>query len=127
MPIDAIDHIVLTVSDVDATCDFYTRVLGLQVATFEDGRRAIVFGSQKINLHQTGKEFEPKAVLPTPGSGDICFRTTESLATVEQQLRTQGVAILEGPVPRTGAMGQMTSIYLRDPDGNLIEIARYPD
>lgn len=123
MKITALDHLVLTVRDLAATCDFYARVLGMEVVVSDGGRYALHFGAQKINLHEAGKEFEPKAIVPTPGSGDLCFLTDLPLADVIAHVETCGVAILEGPVPRAGARGPMTSIYLRDPDGNLIEIA----
>jgi catechol 2,3-dioxygenase-like lactoylglutathione lyase family enzyme len=125
MHIDAIDHLVLTVANIDATCDFYTRVLGMQAVTFGEGRRALAFGTQKINLHEHGKEFEPKAQTPTPGSADLCFITSVPLAEVIVHLQRCGVAIVAGPVPRTGARGPMTSVYFRDPDLNLIEVSNY--
>jgi catechol 2,3-dioxygenase-like lactoylglutathione lyase family enzyme len=127
MQIDRIDHLVLTVHDIAATCDFYSRVLGMRVVTFGDGRKALQFGQQKINLHQRGKEFEPRALQPTPGSADLCLVTQVPLREVQDHLRACGVAILEGPVKRTGAMGPIHSIYIRDPDGNLIEVSNYPD
>jgi catechol 2,3-dioxygenase-like lactoylglutathione lyase family enzyme len=127
MQIDRIDHVVLTVRDIAATCDFYGRVLAMEVVTFGDGRKALQFGRQKINLHQAGQEFEPKAANPTHGSGDFCLITTSPLETVVQHVRSCGVDIVEGPVARTGATGQMQSVYLRDPDGNLIEVSRYID
>ena len=123
MHIDQVDHLVLTVQDIAATCDFYTRVLGMTVITFDNNRKALQFGSQRINLHQVGKEFEPKALRPTAGSGDICFITSVPLDQVIEHVQSQQVEIIVGPVPRVGAAGQLTSIYLRDPDGNLIEIA----
>ncbi|MDG5496764.1 VOC family protein [Niveispirillum sp. BGYR6] len=123
--IDHIDHFVLTVRDIDRTCDFYSRVLGMQVVTFGQGRKALSFGRQKINLHQAGREFEPKAKAPTPGSADFCLITEQSLDSVRAHLDACGVAIEEGPVPRTGATGPITSFYLRDPDDNLVEIAVY--
>ena len=122
MRVDRIDHLVLTVRDIEATCDFYTRVLGMQVVTFGNGRRAVQFGEQKINLHEVGKEFEPKAMKPTPGSGDICFITQVPLYEVIEHMRLQGVEIVEGPVKRTGAVGPIESVYMRDPDGNLVEV-----
>jgi catechol 2,3-dioxygenase-like lactoylglutathione lyase family enzyme len=125
MNIDRIDHLVLTVRDIDVTCDFYANALGMQVVTFGEGRKALHFGRQKINLHRAGQEFEPKAALPTPGSADLCFIITTPLSEVAAHLQQQGVPILEGPVPRTGAVGPIQSLYLRDPDGNLIEIANY--
>jgi catechol 2,3-dioxygenase-like lactoylglutathione lyase family enzyme len=125
MQIDRIDHFVLTVRDIEATCAFYTRVLGMQVVTFAGGRKALQFGQQKINLHQAGKEFEPKAISPTPGSGDFCLITQTPLQEVIAHIRSCGIEIVEGPVPKTGAIGTLNSVYLRDPDGNLVEIANY--
>ena len=125
MKIDAIDHIVLTVADVDATCAFYGKVLGMTTVTFGGGRKALTFGSQKINLHQQGQEFEPKAHRPLPGSGDVCLITSVALAEVIAHLKTCGVDILEGPVKKTGATGALLSVYLRDPDQNLIEVSNY--
>jgi len=126
MEIKRIDHLVLTVRDIPATCDFYSRVLGMQVVSFGD-RKALQFGGQKINLHERGKEFEPKALRPTPGSGDLCFITEVPLPQVVDHIRSCGIQIIEGPVRRTGAVGPMESIYIRDPDGNLIEVSNYPD
>ena len=125
MNIKAIDHIVLTVKDINATCAFYEQVLGMSVTTFGAGRKALSFGEQKINLHQYRKEFEPKAKKPTPGSGDLCFVTAVPVSRVIEHLRANGVEILEGPVPRTGAVGAISSVYFRDPDGNLIEVSNY--
>ena len=121
--IDRIDHVVLTARNVDATCEFYRRVLHMNVQTFEGGRRALAFGRQKINLHQAGHEFEPKAAAPAPGCLDVCFITTTPIAEVIAHLVREGVAILEGPVERTGAQGPLLSVYFFDPDGNLIEVA----
>ena len=121
--IDAIDHLVLTVADIATTSDFYQRVLGAAPITFGQGRHALRIGLQKINLHQSGREFEPKASRPTPGSGDLCFLSDSPLEAWVAHLSVSGVAIIEGPVARTGAMGPIRSIYVRDPDGNLIEIA----
>ena len=126
MQIDRIDHIVFTAFDLERTLDFYARVMGMEPITFAGGRRGLAFGRQKINLHQAGREFEPKALKPTPGSADLCFITETPLEEVIAQLKAQGVAIAEGPVPRTGALGPMTSVYFRDPDGNLIEVSNYP-
>ena len=121
--INRIDHIVFTVADVAATCMFYEKVLGMKVATFGEGRKALCFGSQKINLHHYGKEIEPKAHAPAPGCQDICLITELPLEEVTGHLQKCGVAIEEGPVRRTGAVGPINSIYFRDPDGNLIEVS----
>ncbi len=126
MEIKRIDHLVLTVRDIPATCGFYSCVLGMQVVTLGD-RKALQFGGQKINLHERGKEFEPKALRPTPGSGDLCFITEVPLPQVVDHIRSCGIQIIEGPVRRTGAVGPMESIYIRDPDGNLIEVSNYLD
>ena len=125
MQIDRIDHIVLTVRAIEATCEFYARVLGMQVVTFAGSRKALQFGQQKINLHEAGKEFEPKAMSPTPGSGDFCLITQIPLEEVIAHIRSCGIDIVEGPVHKTGAIGPMESVYLRDPDGNLVEISNY--
>lgn len=123
MRIDSLDHLVLTVRDLDMACDFYHRVLGMEVVTFGAGRKALRFGSQKINLHVAGQEFEPKAQHPTPGSADLCFLTRTPLADVQRELAALSVSVVEGPVARTGAKSPLFSLYVRDPDGNLIEIA----
>ena len=123
MHLDRFDHLVLTVTDIERTVPFYERVLGMEAITFGDGRRALRFGDHKINLHQVGHEFEPKAAHPTPGSADLCFTTSVPIADVIAHIQSCAVAILEGPVPRSGATSPLTSIYLRDPDGNLIEIS----
>jgi catechol 2,3-dioxygenase-like lactoylglutathione lyase family enzyme len=123
--IDRVDHLVLTVTDVGRTVEFYQRVLGMQPVTFGDGRRALAFGNSKINLHQAGREFEPKAAWPTPGSADVCLISADPLADVCDHLAAEAVAIEEGPVTRTGATGTIRSVYIRDPDGNLIEISNY--
>jgi catechol 2,3-dioxygenase-like lactoylglutathione lyase family enzyme len=125
MKIDRLDHLVLTVADIGVTCDFYSRVLGVRVVTFGSNRTALQFGRQKINLHERGKEFDPKAASPTPGSGDLCFITELPLPQVVDHVRSCGVEIIEGPVRRTGAVGPIESIYIRDPDGNLIEVSHY--
>lgn len=125
MKIQRIDHIVLTVADIAATCDFYTRVLGMEIVTFGQGRKALTFGDQKINLHEAGKEFEPKAARPVPGAIDLCLILDGSLEEAAAHLRAEGVTIEEGPVARTGALGPIRSLYFRDPDGNLIEVAVY--
>jgi len=123
--IDRIDHLVLTVRDIDSTCAFYSRVLGMEVVTFGTGRKALAFGKQKINLHQAGREFEPKAAYPTPGSADICLIAATPLPDVIAHLEHCNVSLVDGPVARTGATGAIESIYLRDPDQNLIEVSRY--
>lgn len=125
MKIDRLDHLVLTVRDIAASCNFYSQVLGMDVVTFGSDRKALLFGKQKINLHEAGKEFEPKASRPTPGSADLCFITCEPLTSVMAHLEAQNIVVIEGPLPRTGAAGAITSIYLRDPDDNLIEISNY--
>ena len=125
MHVKAIDHLVLTVSDLEATCAFYQRVLGMKVTTFGANRKALAFGSQKINLHEVGREFEPKANRPTPGSADLCFITDTPISNLVIHLQNHKIAIAEGPVIRTGAQGPMHSIYIRDPDQNLIEISNY--
>lgn len=124
--IDRIDHVVLTVADIDRTCAFYEKVLGMERVTFAGGRTGLAFGRQKLNLHQAGREFEPKALKPMPGAIDMCFIATEALEDVVRHLNSCGVAIAEGPVAKTGALGPMMSIYFRDPDGNLIEVSNYP-
>lgn len=123
--IDRLDHWVLTVRDIDKTCAFYTAVLGMELITFAAGRKALRFGAQKINLHQAGKEFEPKAACPLPGSADLCLITATPLADVLLQLQQHQVEIEQGIVDRTGAIGLIRSIYIRDPDGNLLEISSY--
>ncbi|MEW6264830.1 MAG: VOC family protein [Thermodesulfobacteriota bacterium] len=123
MKIDGLDHLVLTVKDIDTTASFYSRVLGMQTITYDGGRKALSFGVQKINLHQHGGEFEPKAQHPTPGSADLCFLTSVPLTEVLRHLTECEVAVIEGPVKRTGATGPILSVYFRDPDMNLIEIA----
>ncbi|WP_354502759.1 VOC family protein [Paenibacillus favisporus] len=120
-----LDHLVLTVSNIDQTCEFYSRVLGMRTVTFGEGRKALHFGQQKINLHEAGKEFEPKAKMPMPGTADLCFITDDPIPDVIRHLEYCNVMIEEGPVLRTGALGSITSVYLRDPDGNLIEISNY--
>ena len=126
MKIKHIDHLVLTVKDINASCRFYTTVLGMEEVSFGHGRKAVVFGNQKINFHQRGQELEPKALHPTRGSGDLCFIADDPISEVLGHIQSCGIEIIEGPVARTGAKGPMTSIYIRDPDQNLIEIATYP-
>lgn len=127
MRITALDHLVLTVRDIEATCHFYCSVLGMTREVFRsaDGtaRTALKFGVQKINLHAYQAEFEPKSKVPTPGSADLCFLVEEPLSAWQRRLQRYGVAVEDGPVPRTGATGELASIYVRDPDGNLIELS----
>jgi catechol 2,3-dioxygenase-like lactoylglutathione lyase family enzyme len=125
--IERIDHLVLTVKDIAATCSFYQKVLGMQVVTFAGGRTALSFGANKINLHQQGQEFEPKAHRPTPGSADLCLITKAPIASVVERLRLNGIAIAHGPTTKIGALGPMTSVYFRDPDLNLIEVSNYEE
>jgi catechol 2,3-dioxygenase-like lactoylglutathione lyase family enzyme len=125
LKVAALDHIVLTVESLEATVDFYTRVLGMSVRAFEGGRLALKFGSQKINLHEAGQEFQPNARRALPGSADVCFVSEVALEDWLEHLAANGVDVIEGPIRRLGALGPMTSIYFRDPDGNLIEVANY--
>jgi catechol 2,3-dioxygenase-like lactoylglutathione lyase family enzyme len=127
--IDHLDHLVLTTAKEVECVDFYTRVLGMKLESFIGGtppveRKAFKFGNQKINLHIKGKEFEPKADIPTPGSLDLCFIADRPLASVIEQLAKEGWPIIEGPVVRTGATQKINSVYVRDPDKNLIEISQ---
>ncbi|MFV2033524.1 MAG: VOC family protein [Halocynthiibacter sp.] len=125
--LDSLDHLVLTVADVKLTCEFYSQVLGMSEEVFypEDGsvRYALKFGAQKINLHVAGQEFDPKAAVPRPGSADLCFLSATPLADWQRQLGALGIPVEQGPVLRNGAQGPIVSLYLRDPDGNLIEIS----
>ncbi len=127
LSVTSLDHLVLTVADIGRTAAFYTQVLGMQAETFQpaDGstRTALTFGSQKINLHQAGAEFDPKAANPAPGTADLCFLTSHPIAAWQAALKAQNIAVEQGPVHRTGATGRILSLYIRDPDGNLIEIA----
>ena len=125
LTIDRLDHFVLTVADIDATIAFYRRVLGMRDVTFGGGRRALAFGSQKINLHRAGREWSPHAKAPVPGSADVCFITALPLDDALAHVKGCGVTIEEGPVDRTGANGPIRSFYFRDPDGNLIEVSNY--
>jgi catechol 2,3-dioxygenase-like lactoylglutathione lyase family enzyme len=125
MRVDRLDHLVLTVKDIEASVSFYTRVLGMTETAFAGGRKALLFGSSKINLHQAGHEFEPKAGAPTPGSGDLCLIVDDDLDSVQAQLAAAGVMVEIGPVKRTGAVGEIISVYIRDPDQNLIELSNY--
>jgi catechol 2,3-dioxygenase-like lactoylglutathione lyase family enzyme len=125
MKIDSLDHLVLTVKDLGATCEFYAKVLGMEIVTFGEDRKALSFGSQKINLQQLGRESTLKAEKPTPGSADLCFVTSISLSQVIAHLNSCGVKLIGGPVERNGARGLMISVYFRDPDMNLIEVSNY--
>ncbi len=123
MKIRWIDHIVLTVSDIAQTCRFYTQILGMEEVTFLNNRKALKFGNQKINLHLKGHEYDPKAKQPTPGSADICLIVETSLDEVINRLKKYRIRIEDGPIERTGAQGVLISIYIRDPDGNLLELS----
>jgi catechol 2,3-dioxygenase-like lactoylglutathione lyase family enzyme len=123
--IDRLDHLVLTVASIEASCDFYSSVLGMDVSRFAEGRTALTFGRQKINLHEVGKEFVPRAAHATAGSGDLCLVSAIPLDDVVRHLNECEIAIIEGPVAKTGATGPIRSVYFRDPDGNLIEVSEY--
>lgn len=125
MRLNRLDHFVLTVASIDATVSFYSRILGMAAVTFGAGRTALTFGTSKINLHEAGRELEPKALHPTPGSADICFIIENDVRELVTELAGAGIAIEEGPVERTGATGPILSCYLRDPDQNLIELSNY--
>jgi len=125
MKIDSIDHVVFTVKDINATCEFYSKVLGMETVTFGEGRKALAFGSQKINLQQLGRESTLIAEKPTPGSADICFVTSMSISEIIAHLNSCGVRLVGGPVERDGARGLMMSVYFRDPDLNLVEVSNY--
>ena len=120
-----LDHLVLTVTDISRTCNFYGKLSGIEIITFNGNRKALKVGSQKINLHQSGQELSPCARRPVPGSADLCFIVEQSIEDIRKSLLARGIEIELGPVERTGASGTMTSFYFRDPDGNLIEISRY--
>jgi catechol 2,3-dioxygenase-like lactoylglutathione lyase family enzyme len=123
--IAAVDHLVLTVEDPERTIAWYTRVLGMEPQSFADGRQALRFGQQKLNLHPAAGRIEPRATHPTPGSADLCFISAVPLEEVRRHLAGAGAEVELGPVPRTGATGPITSLYLRDPDGNLVEVSTY--
>jgi catechol 2,3-dioxygenase-like lactoylglutathione lyase family enzyme len=124
MTITSLDHLVLTVADLDASLTYYGGVLGMTPITFGDGRHAVAFGAQKINLHEAGHEIAPHARRPAPGSADLCFLVDEAVEDLVARLHAAGVIVEEGPVRRTGAQRPLTSVYVRDPDGNLIELSR---
>ena len=125
MKIESIDHVVLTVKDVEKTCEFYSKVMGMEVVAFGEGRKALTFGTQKINLQKLGRESTLIADKPTSGSGDVCFVTSTSINDVVAHLNACGVKLIGGPVERSGARGLMMSVYFRDPDMNLIEVSHY--
>lgn len=123
MEVNKIDHLVLTVQDIGETLEFYQKVLGMEHVVFGEGRVALKFGNHKLNLHEAGNEYEPKALHPVPGSVDLCLITQTPLNDAIQHIESCGVVIIQGPVIRTGACGSLSSIYFRDPSGNLIEVA----
>lgn len=123
--ISRIDHFVLTVHSLETTCKFYERVLGFKRVDADGQPTALTFGLQKINIHESGHTFNPKAAMPTPGAGDFCLITEQALAEVRSHIEACGVVIEVGPVRRIGARGAMTSLYFRDPDGNLVEVSEY--
>lgn len=126
MHVTGIDHLVLTVENVEATCAFYGDVLGATVSSFgPENRTAVQFGEQKINLHEAGTEFDPHARAPTPGSGDLCLVSELAVEEILKDLDKHGAETVEGPVKKHGARGPMQSVYVRDPDGNLVELASY--
>ncbi|MDH3218467.1 MAG: VOC family protein [Gammaproteobacteria bacterium] len=127
MRTNRIDHLVLTVAEIETTVAFYEAVMGMKRVDFDAGRVALVFGRQKINLHQRGREFEPRALHAQPGSADLCFIIDDPVAQVIRELQQRNIDVIEGPVTRTGATGEIVSAYFRDPDGNLIEVSNYAD
>jgi catechol 2,3-dioxygenase-like lactoylglutathione lyase family enzyme len=122
---DRIDHLVLTVADIERSVEFYARNLGMRRIEFGEGRVALGFGTQKINLHQAGSEFSPRAGRAQPGSADLCLVIDDAVEQAPEVLRQSGVEVIEGPVARTGATGEIVSVYFRDPDKNLIEVCNY--
>ena len=125
MKVNKIDHLVLTVKDIEVTATFYSSIMGMERVVFGQGRTALTFGNQKINLHELGNEFEPKASNVKSGSSDLCFIIDTPLSQAIEQLSELGIPLIEGPVSRTGATGEIISAYFHDPDGNLIEISNY--
>lgn len=125
MLVKKFDHKVLTVNSIEKSCKFYHNVLGMKIVTFNNGRKALKFGEQKINLHEKGHEYNPKAAYPTPGSADICLLTDGDIEDVLDELKNKNIQIEQGPIVKQGALGEMMSIYIRDPDKNLIEVSNY--
>lgn len=125
MRVFRLDHLVLTVASISASTEFYVKLLGMQTVTFGGGRTALAFGEQKINLHAVGSDIHPRANAPAPGSADLCFVLEGDLDDFAAHAQRCGVQIIEGPVKRTGALGPITSVYLRDPDKNLVEVSVY--
>ena len=120
-----LDHIVLTVANIEVTCKFYSLILGMRLVKFDGNRVALMFGEQKINLHPAGSGYDPKARMPTPGSGDLCFISETPMNDVISHLNFHKIEIIEGPIEKTGALGSIISVYFYDPDGNLIEVSNY--
>ncbi|TNF86550.1 MAG: VOC family protein [Gammaproteobacteria bacterium] len=127
MKTNRIDHLVLTVADIERTVEFYCNLMGMKKIEFGAGRIALGFGEQKINLHQSGREFEPRAGRVQPGSADLCFIIDDPVNQVVAELEARGVEVIDGPVARSGARGDIVSVYFRDPDENLIEVSNYID
>ena len=127
MDVDRIDHLVLYVEDIEATSEFYARAVGAEPKPLENGARTLQVGDARINLHPAGDEYDPHAENPAVGAGDVCLITQRPIQAVQTHLAAEGIQIIEGPVERAGALGTMTSVYIRDPDGNLVEVATYPD
>lgn len=125
MPVTGLDHLVMTVSNVEATCAFYDHLPGVDPVTFDGGRRGLAMGDQKINLHQSGAEYDPHAANPAVGADDFCLVWEGDIKEAQAVLDEAGVEIRHGPVEKVGALGPMTSVYVRDPDGNLVELATY--
>ena len=125
MKVNKIDHLVLTTSDIEQTINFYTTILGMELISVEGGRKSLRFGTQKINLHEAGQEISPHAKHPLPGSADLCFITETSIQQVVEHLHSSGITLLEGPTKRIGATGPLLSIYIQDPDGNLLELSNH--
>ena len=125
MDVDRIDHLVLYVEDIETTCEFYERAVGAETRVFDNGFTTLQVGDARINLHPAGDEWDPHARNPARGAGDFCLITGHPIEAVVDHLGAAGIEIIEGPAPRNGALGEMTSVYVSDPDGNLVEIAAY--